>query len=286
MGITFAKPRPALPAEIEGIVQKFAYTAEYLERAGFDGIEVHAAHGYLVAQFLSLTTNNRTDQYGGSLENRARLLTEIIQAIRQRTSKTFIVGVKLNSVEFQESGLQPAEARELCRLLESLGVDFIELSGGTYESVGFIHKKESTRKREAYFIEFAEQIVPAITNTRVYITGGFRSVSAMASALNTVDGVGIGRPLCHEPHLCRNILSGKIAGAADIKLDQNNVQLTNAAALMQMWRQGKGQESWDLTDEQHVRSLMQALAIYRKTFEADDFVDGEHDFRAAIMSKL
>lgn len=108
MGMTFAKPHAATQDEINKIVDGFGHTAEYLEQAGFDGIELHGAHGYLLAQFLAQSTNRRTDKYGGSLENRARIIFEIAEEVRRRTKPDFILGIKLNSVEFQEKGRPPA----------------------------------------------------------------------------------------------------------------------------------------------------------------------------------
>jgi 2,4-dienoyl-CoA reductase-like NADH-dependent reductase (Old Yellow Enzyme family) len=137
MGLKFAKPRAATSEDIARFIEGWAHAAEYLEKAGYDGIELHGAHGYLLAQFLSPSTNLRTDKYGGSLENRARLIVEIAQEIRRRTSPSFILGIKMNSVEFQEKGFQPEEAKELCSILEANKFDFIELSGGTYEALGF-----------------------------------------------------------------------------------------------------------------------------------------------------
>lgn len=131
----------------------------------------NTAHGYLLAQFLSPTTNQRTDNYGGSLENRARLILEIAQAVRSRTKPDFIVSIKLNSVEFQDKGFNAEEAKQLCSLLEQNKFDFVELSGGTYQSLAFAHKRESTKKREGFFLEFADLIAPALSKTKVYITG-------------------------------------------------------------------------------------------------------------------
>ena len=179
MGIKFAKPHPASQEEINRVVDGFAHAAEYLEKAGYDGIELHAAHGYLLAQFLSSTTNKRTDKYGGSLENRLRIVLETADECRKRVSSSFIIGIKLNSVEFQEGGLQPEEAKTICEALEKAKFDYIELSGGTYESLAFGHKRESTKKRESFFIEFAEGIVKPLSKTKTYVTGGLKSVGAM-----------------------------------------------------------------------------------------------------------
>uniref|UniRef100_A0AC34Q3B0 NADH:flavin oxidoreductase/NADH oxidase N-terminal domain-containing protein n=1 Tax=Panagrolaimus sp. JU765 TaxID=591449 RepID=A0AC34Q3B0_9BILA len=133
------------------VVDKFVYTAKYLFDAGFDGVQLHGAHGYLLAQFMSRTTNKRTDKYGGSARNRAQILVEIYNGIRQQVpvETGFIIGAKLNSVEFQNEGLSTDEAQEVAQTLDETGFDFLELSGGTYETLSFKHRKESTIKREA-----------------------------------------------------------------------------------------------------------------------------------------
>jgi 2,4-dienoyl-CoA reductase-like NADH-dependent reductase (Old Yellow Enzyme family) len=152
MGMRFAKPHAATKDEIKQIIAAFTHAAEFLYTAGYDGVELHGAHGYLLAQFLSQTTNKRTDEYGGSLENRARLILEIADSIRHKLPPTtgFMVGIKINSVEFQEGGFPVEEAKELCRLLENAQFDFVELSGGTYQALGFQYRRESTKKRESY----------------------------------------------------------------------------------------------------------------------------------------
>lgn len=260
--MTFAKPRAATFDEIQHIIQSFAHAAHYLEQAGFDGVELHGAHGYLIAQFLSQTTNKRTDQYGGSLANRARIVVEIAQAIRKVTSPTFILGIKLNSQEFQEGGLQVEEAREVCRILEGNTFDFVELSGGTYEAFGWEHKRDSTRKREAWFIEFAEKIVPAVKRTKVYITGGFKTAGAMVKALDTVDGVGIARALCQEPRLCKDILSGKVNGAIMLKLDPDDVGAGTVAAGAQIRQIGKDHEPIDLSRDENMEIFRRDIAAW------------------------
>ena len=179
----FGVPRAATREDLDSVIEGFAHAAEYLERAGYDGIELHGAHGYLLAQFLSETTNQRTDEYGGSLQNRMRLILEIATAIKKRVSDKFILGIKVNSVEFQEKGFQPEEAVILCQALDKAGFDYVETSGGTYENMVMEHKKESTKKRENYFIEFAERIRSAVTQTKVYTTGGLRTVGGCKSCL-------------------------------------------------------------------------------------------------------
>ncbi|KAK0855645.1 hypothetical protein LTR02_013757 [Friedmanniomyces endolithicus] len=259
MGMRFAKPRAATDEDIANVIEGFAHSAEYLEQAGYDGIELHAAHGYLLAQFLSPTTNHRTDTYGGTLPNRARLTLDIARAVRARTSPSFILGIKLNSVEFQAKGFDSAEAKELCSLLERDRFDFVELSGGTYESLAFVHKRESSKKREACFMEFADLIAPALTKTKVYVTGGFKTVGAMVHALETVDGVGLARPLCQESDFCREVLEGRVRGAIKMGVDENDFGLTSAAAGAQMRQMGKGEEPVDLSVEANVEAFMKEL---------------------------
>ncbi|KAI1204661.1 NADH oxidase [Annulohypoxylon truncatum] len=207
----FGKPHPASLDEIAHIKAAFVRAAVYLEKAGFDGIQLHAAHGYLLAQFLSPTTNLRTDSYGGSLANRARLITEIADGVRGATGPDFVLAIKINSVEFQDAGFAAEEAAQLVSLLEMHRFDIIELSGGTYEAPAWHHKKESTRRREAFFIEFAELVVPHVKRARTFLTGGIRTVGAMVDALESgLDGVGLGRPSAAEPKLPIEILrSGK-----------------------------------------------------------------------------
>ena len=269
MGMTFAKPHSASLEEIEDIKEGFVHAAEYLYEAGYDGVQLHGAHGYLLAQFLANSTNRRTDKYGGSLENRSRIIVEIAQAIRKRVPKDFILGIKINSVEFQKGGFDTEECKQLCANLEANEFDFVELSGGTYEELAFSHKRDSTKKREAFFLDFAETIVPALTKTKTFITGGFKTVGAMVNALNTVDGVGLARPVCQEPRLCEDILSGKVKGAIKQRLDENNFGLTNVAAGSQIRMIGKDQEPIDLSQESNEQAFMKDMGHWSDLMSKD-----------------
>ncbi|KAI1339733.1 hypothetical protein F5Y15DRAFT_407084 [Xylariaceae sp. FL0016] len=223
----YSRPHAATHEEINHLIKAFGHAAEYLAKAGWDGIELHGAHGFLIAQFLSPKTNKRTDEYGGSMENRMRFVLEIGREIRRRTPPGFILGIKVNSVEFQDTGFITGEARVLCQNLERETFDFVEITGGTYEKILMYHGwRESTKKREAFFLEFAEQIVPGLTGkTKVYVTGGLRTVGGMVSALDTVDGVGLGRPLCDEWFLCKDILAGKVDGSLIPQIPQTDFWL-------------------------------------------------------------
>jgi 2,4-dienoyl-CoA reductase-like NADH-dependent reductase (Old Yellow Enzyme family) len=262
MGATFEKPRAATKDDIDNIVNGFAHAAEFLERAGYDGIQLNAAHGYLIAQFLSCTTNHRTDQYGGSVKNRTQIVVEIAEAIRARVSSHFIIGIKLNSVEFQEKGLNPEEAREICSILEENRFDFVELTGGTYEKLAFGHQRDSTKKREGFFLEFAELIAPVFSKTKTYITGGFKTVGAMNKALETIDGVGLARTLAQEPRLCKDILNGRFTSARKQATDDNDFGITNIAAGAQLVQIGKDEEPIDLSSQANLNALMKDLGVW------------------------
>jgi len=268
-GLQFGKPHAATQEEIDTIVDSFAHAAEYLDKAGYDGLELHGAHGYLIAQFLSPTTNQRTDKYGGSLENRTRLVTEIATAIQKRVSSSFILGIKINSVEFQDKGFTPEDAQGLCQILEAARFDYVELSGGTYESMGFVHKRESTKKREAFFIEFAANIVKPLTKTKSYVTGGLKSVGAMVQALDTVDGVGLGRPVCQEFNLPRDILEGKVTGALKKAFNEDDFSLTLVIAGTQIKQVGKDQEPIDATKKENVEQFVKDLGAWTKKMGED-----------------
>ncbi|TVY14552.1 NADH-dependent flavin oxidoreductase nadA [Lachnellula arida] len=193
VGMTFGKPTALTKAGISEIVEQFAESSRLCHKAGFDGVQLHAAHGYLIGQFLSKRTNIRTDEYNGSITNRARFLFEIVEAIKTKVDDArFSISVKLNSVEFMD-GFTVEDCRDLCVQLQEAKVDFVELSGGTYEELEFSHKRESTIKREAFFFEFAKLITPALDEkkTLVYLTGGFRSSNASAPKENVPEPLSI-----------------------------------------------------------------------------------------------
>ncbi|KAK7991354.1 NADH-dependent flavin oxidoreductase nadA [Apiospora saccharicola] len=240
----YPEPHAATREEIRDMVDGFGHAAEYLARAGWDGVELHAAHGFLLAQFLSPRINRRDDEYGGSMENRMRLVLEI--------------GREVNSVEFQDAGFVTAEARVLCRELEREAFDFVEITGGTYEKILMYHgwQRESTRRREAFFLDFADQIVPALTGkTKVYVTGGLRTVGGMVAALDSVDGVGLGRPLCDEWYLCKEMLEGKVDGATIPGIPQTDFWLFLMAGNRNMRLVGMGAEPAEFWRDEVVAEL-------------------------------
>ncbi len=189
--------------QINEVIQRFADTATQAEKAGFDGVEIHAAHGYLIAQFLSPRVNKREDQWGGSIENRSRLLLKVIKGVKHATSDGFGVGVKLNSADFQRGGFDIDDALAVVKLLEPLGIDLIELSGGSYEAPAMqgVTADGRTLKREAYFLEFAEKIASQ-TSIPVMTTGGIRRLNVAEEVLaSNVSMVGIATGLATAPQL-------------------------------------------------------------------------------------
>lgn len=206
-------PRELTATEIEDIIDRFATTAAVCETAGFDGVEIHAAHGYLIAQFLSPLSNHRDDEWGGDPQRRMRFLLEVVRRIRARVSPGFAVGIKLNSADFQRGGFSEDDSREVLKALSHEGVDLIEVSGGNYEQSAMMGSAaESTRAREAYFLEYARTVRSLIGDVRLAVTGGFRSRAAMADAIaaGECDVVGLGRPTATNPDAAAAILSGRV----------------------------------------------------------------------------
>lgn len=206
-GGQFGKPVALTESEIVDLVDRFGICAKACQEAGFTGVQVHSAHGYLLSQFLSPRTNLRDDRYGGSLENRARMLLEVVEAIRSAVGPSFPIAVKLNSADFQKGGFEFADSIQVAKWLEAASVDLIEISGGTYEQPQLLgvegmeevaeqDVRESTIAREAYFVDFALAMQQEVS-IPLMVTGGFRLKSAMEEVLqNGADVIGIGRPMC------------------------------------------------------------------------------------------
>lgn len=214
----FGEPRAATEPEIQGIISAFANTARLAKEAGFTGVQIHGAHGYLVSQFLSQHTNRRTDGWGGSPENRRRFLIEIVRAIRASVGASFPISVKLNSADFQKGGFTEEESLEVVRALDAEKIDLLEISGGTYERPAMQGtQKASTAAREAYFLDYARR-ARAVTRIPLMVTGGFRTKTAMEQALaeQACDVIGLARPLALEPNLSARLLDGRSAQSENI----------------------------------------------------------------------
>jgi 2,4-dienoyl-CoA reductase-like NADH-dependent reductase (Old Yellow Enzyme family) len=210
------KPKAMTTDDIEDAIKRYARTAEIAQKAGFDGVQIHGAHGYLISQFLSPITNHRTDEWGGSLENRARFLRRVYAGVRKSVGADYPVAVKLNSADFQKGGFTLEDCAQVASWLEQDGIDLIELSGGTYEQMSFVNgtqeeQRESTQKREAYFLEYAREVRKAV-KTPIMVTGGFRSREAMEQAITEdgIDMIGMARPTCVHPDAATMLLDGTV----------------------------------------------------------------------------
>jgi 2,4-dienoyl-CoA reductase-like NADH-dependent reductase (Old Yellow Enzyme family) len=217
----YARPRALTEHEILTLVERMGQVAAIARETGFTGIQVHGAHGYLISSFLSPITNQRTDDWGGSLENRARFLLEVVRSVRRHVGPDFPVSVKLNSDDFRKGGFSHADCLGVVRLLNDEAVDLLEISGGNYEQprlLGVSGREEdavavrpSTRAREAYFLEYAESI-RGVATMPLMVTGGFRTRAGMEAALESgaTDMIGLARPLCTHPDVARRLLDREI----------------------------------------------------------------------------
>ncbi|GEK56958.1 2,4-dienoyl-CoA reductase [Pseudoalteromonas espejiana] len=199
----FTQPKAMTQSDINDVIMRFTQTALQAEKAGFNGVQIHAAHGYLLAQFLSPLTNKRDDKWGGSLENRARLLLEITKSVKAHCSESFSVSIKLNSADFQRGGFEPSDAQAVVNVLSTLEVDFVELSGGSYEAPAMQGKTgdERTLAREAYFLEFAKAISEQST-IPIMTTGGISRLDVANKVISSgVALVGMATALAYQPNL-------------------------------------------------------------------------------------
>ena len=222
-----------------------------MKEAGFTGVQIHGAHGYLVSQFLSPLSNQRKDNWGGSLENRARFVIEVYRNIRAKVGPHFPIGIKINSADFQRGGFTEEESMEVVRLLDAEGMDLIEISGGTYERPAMMgaNLKESTRKREAYFLDYAKK-VRKLLNVPLMLTGGFRTVATMERALEEgeLDVIGMARPFSLYPDLAHQIFAGQLT-SLDIPTPKTGLNMLDSSGFIdikwhevQIHRLGEGKE--------------------------------------------
>jgi 2,4-dienoyl-CoA reductase-like NADH-dependent reductase (Old Yellow Enzyme family) len=200
--------------EIQETVGTFKEAAVRAQTAGFDGVQVHAAHGWLLSQFLSPFFNKRTDEYGGNIENRARIVLEIINTIRKAVGEQFAVLVKINADDFLEGGFNTDEMLQVSTMLENSGVDAMELSGGTIGALlaGNVDSSFSpTVKKEVYYREAAKRFKDKI-KIPLILVGGIRSFEAAEEIVNTgiADYISMCRPLIREPDLIKRWKSGDL----------------------------------------------------------------------------
>jgi 2,4-dienoyl-CoA reductase-like NADH-dependent reductase (Old Yellow Enzyme family) len=216
-GIAKSPRKEMSVGDIQQVVKAFAAGAERAKEAGFDGVQIRPAHGYLLSQFLSPIFNHRKDEYGGKIKNRARILVEIIQSIRKTVEQNYPVFVKLNCQDFAENGLKLVESLQVADMLVKEGIDAIELSGGLLtggklspSSMGI-----NSEEKEAYFQEEARAFKKQI-NVPLILVGGIRSyrVAERLVEEGVADYISMSRPFIREPDLINRWKSGDLQKAA------------------------------------------------------------------------
>lgn len=245
----FVQPQALEEKQIERIIQRYVTTAALAERAGFTGVQIHAAHGYLFSQFLSPLSNCRSDGWGGSLENRARILLRTVEAVRAQVAPQFCVAVKLNSADFQRGGFEVGDAEAVVKMLAERAVDLVELSGGSYESPAMQGQTRdgSTLAREAYFLEFAERI-GQVASMPIMVTGGVRRRAVAERVIERgVAMVGMATALAIEPGLPARWRAGDDIAVPPVVVSWKNRALaaaaTQAVVKKQLVLMGSGKPS-------------------------------------------
>lgn len=206
-------PRELAPDEIQVLIVDFISAAKRAKRAGFDGVQLHAAHGYLLSSFLSPHTNRRADGWGGPVENRARVLVEILRGVKAACGRDFPVIVKLNSTDFLEGGLVLEDAVRVARMIEAEGIDGIEVSGGMAEAGrGSVWAGLRGEDEEGYFVENAARIKRAV-RVPVFALGGIRTLAVAERIVREgrADLVSLSRPLIRDPFLVKHFREGLAA---------------------------------------------------------------------------
>lgn len=285
----YAKPRALSEEEILDFIQRYARVAAVAKQAGFTGVQVHGAHGYLISSFLSPITNQRTDAWGGSLENRARLLLKTLRATRHAVGPDFPIGLKLNSDDFRKGGFSNEECLRVVEWLNDESVDLLEVSGGTYEQpklLGYEGKadsavgpqRQSTVAREAYFLDYAQKI-RAVAKMPMMVTGGFRSRAGMEATLagGHCDVIGLGRPLCTDADFPRRLLAGEVDEAPryEQQVKLSDKKLFSGASPIFLFKiiNVLGQQGWyyqrifDLADGVRLaleRGVLRSMWLYLK----------------------
>lgn len=204
-------PKEMTKDDIKRVIESFALSAKRAKYAGFDCVQLHSAHGYLINQFLSPLTNKRKDEYGGSLENRFRFLKEVVLAIKSSVGQDYPLIIKLNGDDFLEGGFSINESSKVSKMLEELGISFIEVSGGSAASPDKspVRKDIDNIDKEGYHCELSKKIKEAVS-IPVGVVGGIRTFSLAEKIIETktADAISLSRPLIREPHLVKRWQSG------------------------------------------------------------------------------
>lgn len=226
--------------DIRLLISAHAEAARRVKESGFDAVQIHAGHGYLLNQFLSPYYNKREDQYGGTLENRARIILECYDAIREKVGDNYPVLIKLTCSDFSDGGFTFGECRKLCAMLEEKGIDAIEISGNIHgKAEKMIGEQFDGYKltRNGYFVEYGK-IVSEERNIPIFVTGGFRDENEMNEWLNTsrIAGFGMSRPLLSEPDLVSSWGNREVRKSRCVHCSKCRTPEGNYCTVFEKWK--------------------------------------------------
>ncbi|KAJ5979540.1 hypothetical protein N7501_002882 [Penicillium viridicatum] len=249
--LAFPKPREMTQKDVDTVIRLFVDSARLMADSGFSGVELHAAHGYLLDQFLSPKSNLRTDAYGGSAEKRAKIVLDVLKQCREVVPANFCIGLKLNSADHSAESFEDIMAQ--IGMFVNAGIDFLELSGGTYENPRMVDgdkpsvsqtKSARTAAREAFFLDFAKETRKRYPNLVLMLTGGFRSRAGAEAAIkeNACDIVGMARPAAINPRLPELFLDENMA-EEDAQITLNKVRPGLLPKLLRSLVLGAGAET-------------------------------------------
>lgn len=272
--VIFGTPKEMTIADIQEAVDQFAYAAKLAYEAGFKGVELHGAHGYLLSTFLTPKTNLRTDDYGGSPAKRARIVIEVIRAVRKVVPASFCVGIKINSADVGGNESME-ESLEQVGLIAAEQIDFLEISGGSYEKPRMAAGDVVTRsaKREAFFLDYASAVRERYPNVILMVTGGFRTRAGMEAAMQSgaCDLIGIGRPAAVWPHLPKELLlNEKVEDAAAVR-KLSLVRLPWLLRIIPVKLIGIGADSVSSYYRSAMERTLTGLDVLRKADSSDCF---------------
>jgi 2,4-dienoyl-CoA reductase-like NADH-dependent reductase (Old Yellow Enzyme family) len=217
-----AMPREMTTSEIKDMIEKFAHAIRRGKQAGFDAVQLHGGHGYLISSFISPYTNRRTDEYGGDTERRARFIVDIVRRARELVGENYPIMIKMNCDDFVTGGLTMDESVRLARLIESAGIDCIEITAGIWETGDRISMKGISKvEKEAYFYPYAEALRKAVSIPLILV-GGMRSPNVIEKVLSdgVADMVSLCRPFIREPQLVKRWKEGDLSKARCISCNK------------------------------------------------------------------
>lgn len=244
--------------EIRALPQFYAQSAALAQQAGFGGVLIHAGHGFLFSQFLSPLFNHRTDAYGGTVENRFRIIAEVIEVVRQAVGPAYPIGIKINSTDKLEGGLTFDDALEIVKLLDETTVDLIEISGGTYFP-GAASSSDGASVSGGYFSSFSRR-AKKVTSIPIVLTGGFQTREQAIQALQdgTADAIGLARALVLDPKLPDTWLVGDGGGPEFPNFDRPPPGGVTAWYSMRLTALGEDRE------DQFDQTPSEALEVYEQ----------------------